>query len=343
MQQSEPASVLSSRRLHFFCSVVSSKSLLEDIRSHCTGKNVIYSAVKPLDKYHFFVRYPAVFSSIWVEKNDDGFAVIKAKIERLDISESSFCERPTNRPPAIPMESQATLTKAIRQTCKDCTKESLQVYQKTWMCLNLLPRRGPACSEAVAAQNSITATEKSQYDPRFMAERLDRKNIKIFDFEPPRPADILSNLSKQAKNENPLAELLRGIGCPRCNKCVRRVDLLGWKCDEKGCGYEVQMPIPIVPLQSALGNRNSSSTKTVSKYKIENADAVGGPQAGDFPGYDVMNFTFAADDRKWSLYVLTPTKETLKAPDGPDAQYLETLKLAHDGTLPLQRKPFSNS
>ena len=99
------------------------------------------------------------------------------------------------------------------------------------------------------------------------------------------------------------------------------------------------MPIPLVPLHVALGEPVENDWK----YKIENDAALGGPQTSDFPGYDVMNFTFAADDRKWSLYVLTPTKETLKAPDGPDAEYLKTLRLAHDGTLPLQRKPFGNS
>ena len=65
-----------------------------------------------------------------------------------------------------------------------------------WICLNLLPPNDKdACSEAVAAQAHLTAAEKTQYHPGFKAERLDRTNLKIFDFEPPRPAKTLSELS----------------------------------------------------------------------------------------------------------------------------------------------------
>ena len=297
-----------------------------------------YSPVIPPRQFRFFARYLAMFSCIWVEKDRNGNATIKGKIERLDLSKRSFCEHPASGPPPVPIKEQANLAKAHRQTCQVCGLESLQIYEHGWICLNLLPRNGQlACAEAQAAPRRTTAAEKIQYDPRFLAERIDRSSVDIADFNPPRPAEELCMLTDEEKRGITLQQLVRGTCCLKCGKCLQRTNLQNWKCDATSCDYKMSLPIQLVPLVSTLGPRDFD---TRPKYKILKTSVVGELRHFDFRGYNSIEYLFTTGEQNFPLYVLRPTKAAREAEGGPNAQFVDVLKLAHEGAIPFERKPF---
>ena len=174
-------------------------------------------------------------TDIWWSKMD-GKKVIRYRFEKLNSERKSWWV-PEGYVEAMPLgflEQDAN----TRRTCSKCNKTWDQVYTVGWMCLE------GSCSLfwKVATDEPLwrePTTAALNYDPRF----LNKKTYWQCNYDPEPLAADRSILEDANNSMNVLRHASKGIVCPNCHSCIRRLGMTGaaWQCETPGCGFSVQV------------------------------------------------------------------------------------------------------
>lgn len=173
-------------------------------------------------------------TDIWAEKCD-GKIGFKFRFEKIDLDHKSWWAAAGSPLPA----SERGLITAKWQKCTTCNKESKQIYEVGFICLN------EACHDFWKL-GARSPPDNMKFDGSFLAERTPWTcGVKpSFELKPTRPTYDPSHPESQYSLQN-----ARGIVCPNCGRCISRARWFLWKCNTKGCDFiEMIKLTPVSPL-----------------------------------------------------------------------------------------------
>jgi hypothetical protein len=218
--------------------------------------------------------------------------------------------------------------------CTECNETSKVIYDKGWACLNHPCRQS---YKFLVASNGETERRclrfnEIQYSPEFLYERsFLPANAVRQDIIPPLPT-IDANTSYGTE-----AEFKRGIVCPLCYCCSRRIFWNGWKCENtESCSFTHTLETQPYPLEEIETETKKVKSKKI--YGVSYNEKLVTRHDRHIDGYEMEIYTFPGgqDQICGAAVVLRATKEICAKENGPDALYLSMQDPTVD--LKLQRK-----
>ncbi|KAK8067960.1 hypothetical protein PG996_007072 [Apiospora saccharicola] len=259
---------------------------------------------------------------IWAEKTIavDGSLVSEymARLEKVDPGVESWWmpDRHETEPVSIG-EFQCE-----GKSCPSCGQYSKTIYTAGWACLSMSCPRHFVFGSPVDPDALV-------YNQVFLLERHD--NQAFLPLPPAIPALPEENKASYGTE----SEFKRGIVCPKCGLCSRRVHWRGWVCENKtaGCDYEYRAKFTNFPLSSVEGERKAMD----SRRNVDFIDASIKHKKISEGGYSIEMFGFPNSEGLigGAAAVLRATPKTCKLPNGPDSMFLEM----QNKDLNLQRNP----
>jgi hypothetical protein len=221
---------------------------------------------------------------------------------------------------------------STRRTCAKCDSTWDQVYTCGWMCLNQhctvfwkVATAGPFMREPPATG--------LKYDPRF----LNKKTVWLSTHDPEPLVAERGVLEDTQNSMNVLRHGSKGMVCPRCSACVRRLRMTGaaWACDTPRCGFKVEVAPMSLRLNWVLDYERPVSRDIVPR----NRDALHAHYARFFGqrqfyngGYKVLRYDLL--DTDCFVVHLIPNGAPLKAEMGAN----ELFNVMQEANLPLVRR-----
>ena len=196
-----------------------------------------------------------VVTKIWAEKEPQGKTIFKYRFEKKDLSEQSWwC--PQGSAETAPMI--ANPVNALLGKCPLCLKDSTQIYNEGWTCLN----HKCITFHQIAG---ISPETVPSYSPAFLHER----RIVTLNVEP--SYDLRSRLrNEHSMSTSALAYYTRaiwkGIVCPRCGRCNVRRFWDRWVCDAKNCSFEYANRMPVLDWEALLEDHSDGFTGHAALY-----------------------------------------------------------------------------
>ncbi|KAF2999511.1 hypothetical protein E8E14_001335 [Neopestalotiopsis sp. 37M] len=244
-----------------------------------------------------------------------------------------------NEPSWFMMESTSHSLSAGQYTCPsfkctECNETSKVIYNKGWACLN------NPCDEAykfLVTSNGQTKRRylkfnEIQYSIEFLYERsFLPANAVRQDIIPPLPT-IDANTSYGTE-----AEFKRGVVCPLCYCCSRRIFWNGWKCENtESCSFTHTLETQPYPLEEIETETKKVKSKKI--YGVSYDEKLVTRHDRHIDGYEMEIYTFPGEQDQicGAAVVLRATKEICAKENGPDALYLSMQDPTVD--LKLQRK-----
>jgi hypothetical protein len=293
------------------------------------------------DRYdRTLVRMPHVYNVLgWFKPTDswwckvNGKKVIRYRLEKHNLNEPSWWV-PADYVEETPLGCMQQ-DPAARKMCAKCDSTWDTVYTIGWMCLNgacpafwKVPFSGPLLRDA--------PSKGLRYDPRF----LNKRTVWMSNQDPePLVADRSVVLDTQ-NSMNVLRHGSKGIVCPRCGNCVRRLRMTGaaWRCDAPQCGFAVEVAQMNLRLNWVLDHERPVGRDTVPR----NRDTFGAQFSGFFEkrqfyngGYRVRRYDIK--DTDCFVVHLIPNLAPLEADMGAN----QLFDLMQRADLPLVRRALS--
>ena len=167
-------------------------------------------------------------TDVWCEMSN-GFKRWVIRLEKIDLAEKSWWAATPNLSPTQTPSQISSEGPVITQSymCAKCHKSSKLIYNTGWACLQ------PECSEYFVFPHGYE-DEKLDYNQEFLKERTRFIGEAPQPLAPPIHTDAdLENLGLHGF-ESPFK---RGIVCPECGCCSRRVEWRQWSCENEKCYF----------------------------------------------------------------------------------------------------------
>ena len=180
-------------------------------------------------------------TDVWAERVN-GNVCFKYRLEKIDLSSRSWW---AIKGSADTVPEPNYHIKATRKTCVQCTKQSPQIFQEGWMCLN------EECT-LFWTTNGVEPPAVLNYNARFLEERTKfPEHIK-----PPYP--LRPDILEDNPGNDPTYAFSqfgwKGIACPRCGRCNHRAHWDSWRCVTLNCGFTHQVQQPILSPREVLSS-----------------------------------------------------------------------------------------
>ncbi|KAF1945619.1 hypothetical protein EJ02DRAFT_431416 [Clathrospora elynae] len=268
---------------------------------------------------------------IWVEKSGNS-KVVRYRFEKLNTKKESWW-----RPKDVvqPVELGA-LPPPNAKTCKLCSVLSPQIYLNGWMCLQ------PTCTsfwrifistpESGRKETSYEPDEVSLiYDPRFLKQKTPWHND---DHDYPLISNTAELSGHSIPGEDTSVAFWSGMVCPKCGRCISRLNWVGWECSNATCDYT---RAPTHTLISSLSLRDPlwpvTSSYTLSR---DTQGPLVDVQIFFKNGYRINRYNLSGIDG--FITHMIANKTVLEEQGGPDAMF-EELQQTDIG---LQRRSMPN-
>ncbi|KAK8099288.1 uncharacterized protein PG998_012529 [Apiospora kogelbergensis] len=260
---------------------------------------------------------------VWAEKTEaaDGSLVSEymVRLEKIDLTEKSWwmpagCESVT-----IPVGAY----ECDGKSCAVCGNYSKTIYTEGWTCLSM------SCEGHFEFGRSVNPDEL-MYTEAFLLERhSDQGFIPLPQAIPGLPEANKTSFGTEA-------EFKRGIVCPDCNFCSRRVHWWGWACENTSeeCGFRHSVAFNNYPLTEVEREYAAmSSRRQVGCTQDESISHL----AISRGGYIIDMYAFPNSEGLVGgvASVFRATPETCALPNGPDDLY----HAMQNKELKLRRNP----
>ncbi|KAK8024101.1 oxoglutarate iron-dependent oxygenase protein [Apiospora rasikravindrae] len=286
------------------------------------SKNKSYP-VKPPRSYCLMGFFLATY--VWAEKTVtvDGSSVSEymIRLEKIDPQVKSWWMPAGHDTEPVPVgEFQCD-----GNSCDSCGKYSKTVYTEGWACLSM------SCPEHFKFERPVSPDELI-YNEVFLLERHDNRDLL------PLPQAVPALPVANQMSYGTEAEFKRGIVCPQCGFCSRRVYWWGWACENEsvGCDFKHIVSFTNYPLSSVekeCTSMNARRRLEIIDKSIQHKTISGG-------GYTIEMYSFPNSEGTvgGAVAVFRATPETCGMPNGPDNLYLDM----QNADLRLQRNPARN-
>jgi hypothetical protein len=165
---------------------------------------------------------------MWSEKYN-GIQRWMVRLEKINLEEKSWwsAKDALHSPPNF--DSPKTETR----TCTTCNKESKLIYKQGWACLNADPADSKLNCEKFFVFDQDTDDKTLEFAPAFLQERTK------FELDPgPLVPPIITDQDLVRLGEYGFEERCKkGIVCPECGCCSRRIEWRQWVCENPSCQY----------------------------------------------------------------------------------------------------------
>ena len=248
-------------------------------------------------------------TDVWAEKSHNGFVCAKFRLEKIDLQSKGWW---ASMGEADPPQVRDYTIKALRKECDDCKKESPQVYEQTWTCLN------HKCDSFWKADGTDLQVTHLTYDSVFKQERTQYVgSAELAPLVPPLPSPQggqglhVTRVNKQ------------GIVCRNCAKCCARTDWDAWRCDnEAGCDFIYQVPRAILSFSDVVDPEKAFDGLAVSTDKASDLISVAEKRYGYF---HIQKYTVLGLPRIQVTHFHS-NEDINRAPGGPDDLFLALQK-----------------
>jgi hypothetical protein len=201
-------------------------SLLSDLRFVCSVANHIPTGqgnrISPSRLPHYYnVLGWFHVTDVWAEKLQ-GIITWRVRLEKICLSEKSWWA--VKGSPVLAQEGFQTVES---QMCPQCDQSSKSIYNASWACLNT------ECTSYFQFQNGYDDSSLD-YSEGFLKERSEYQG------SPP------GSLSQPLLTAQDMAQMdafgvenafKRGIVCPKCGCCSRRIAWDHWFCENSACDF----------------------------------------------------------------------------------------------------------
>ncbi|KAI0475883.1 hypothetical protein GGR56DRAFT_440989 [Xylariaceae sp. FL0804] len=290
-------------------------------------------AVKPKAYYNMldFFHVTDMWHELSINESGDACTVFRVRLERIDLHTRSWWSPEGPEDPNMFMPDDHAPNK---QTCGTCLKEFKGIYSEGWTCLNR------HCEDFFKTFKSVPGINlnKLTYSQGFLKERT------WFPGTAPMPPLVpaLPDSSKVNNGEKFGTELefKRGIICPQCNTCSRRIEWGGWNCENPECGFTHVVPMRQVPIshieretETAMQRRSGQKAqvhadiKVISEFQAE---------------FQVKTFYLPAEQGSedgfvGSVTIFRPHNKTKKKAGSFNDMFLSLQEAANTGEVDLRR------
>ncbi|KAK8073793.1 hypothetical protein PG994_004692 [Apiospora phragmitis] len=208
------------------------------------------------------------------------------------------------------------------KSCDRCATYSKTVYTEGWTCLSI------SCQNHLEFGRPVNPDELV-YSEVFLLER--HNNRDLLPLPQAAPALPIANQTSYGTE----SEFKRGIVCPQCGLCSRRVYWWGWACENEitGCNFKHIVAFTNYP----LSNVNEECTAIDARRRLEHVDASIEHKTIESGGYAIEMYGFPNSEGLigGAVAVFRATPETCSLPNGPDNLYLAM----QNEDLRLRRNP----
>lgn len=202
-------------------------------------------------------------TDLYVEKTANDHKVWKVRLEKIDLASKSWWAPEGS---ANPEPVNYNISGAFPQTCTTCHHECETRYIEGWTCLN------HHCSQFFMFEND-TVPGAATYNEYWKNKRSVYTGPVPGALVPPLPTAESYNWKGQTGYES---DCVKGIVCPQCHCCSRRIQWKGWEC-EQGCGYKLTIPLPILTVFDALSEEQNKSCVQFHESIVEYSQTITGP------------------------------------------------------------------
>lgn len=181
--------------------------------------------------------------------NGEPVSRVVARFEKIDLNNRSWWTPAGSSGPDAGEFSVGEYA-CESKTCPTCHRPSKEIYKQGWACLNNglwddvekdYPNPCPKFFEFSSPQN----VNELEYNDSFLRERT------RYDDSKPLDHDIVPRLPSNHDNDLGCESAFkRGIVCPQCGCCSRRIRWEGWFCENPGCDFEYTVPMRQIPIGS---------------------------------------------------------------------------------------------
>lgn len=162
-----------------------------------------------------------------------------ARFEKINLIQRSWWSPQSGKPLTALSPSTVATPKTTRERCNACDIESKLIYNKGWTCLN------SHCKKFFEFPSGL-ANIDLDYNNAFMKERTDYRGTDPGPLAPPLLTDEGCAKIHAFGIEKDFA---RGIVCPVCGCCGRRIEWAQWSCENTHCSFIHRVAPKVVPLE----------------------------------------------------------------------------------------------
>ncbi|CAJ2503680.1 Uu.00g110740.m01.CDS01 [Anthostomella pinea] len=225
------------------------------------------------------------------------------------------------------------------QRCDNCHFDNDEIYDQGWTCLE------PDCERFFQFPFEVDL-DALQYSQAFL-----RRRFRFTNFPLPQPLvpELPSALSVRPGGMfGTEKHFKRGIVCPLCFYCSRRVLWHEWRCENpSGCEYVLHIPIREVPMNHIMAETAASILRRRQKFIHTDNDVLAFTTFGQ--GYDMATFYLPGEtdargehDYVGSITIFRPTKTTLERPGGLNDLFMSMQDAVRERKINLRRNPARN-
>lgn len=176
-------------------------------------------------------------TDVWTELNSN-VRVGYVRLEKISLGIKSWWSPKGSPDPAFAWQGP----KATVKDCVKCLKSSKEIYRQGWTCLN------KDCEHYFDEFADPSEHDALEYNEAFLKERTAYQGIRPPSLAPPVPTAFDMGRAGRTGHEQ---KCVKGIVCPQCQGCSRRIDWRRWTC-EHGCGYRLELPLRTLSVPQAI-------------------------------------------------------------------------------------------
>ncbi|KAK1701265.1 hypothetical protein BDP55DRAFT_538712 [Colletotrichum godetiae] len=265
-------------------------------------------------------------TDLWSEKDANGQLFHKIRLEKIDRSTPSWWQAKAEVQHTVnPREFTASHYSATLAWCIDCHQHCKTVFSAGWTCLNR------KCKKFFTFPAGVDVA-CLDYSESFLQERTSFQLPE----QPLRPD--LPSMEGCLGTES---EMRKGIVCPQCHGCSRRIDWTHWAYENPVCNFVLMAKPAAFPLQNVL--QEEARVKRILGQGSRLFDAGILQHHAQINGCPVEQFLLPdpSDSSKiiGSVSIIRTNQEINAQPGGPDEMWkisnesVETFDLSRNSVV----------
>lgn len=164
------------------------------------------------------------------------------RLEKINLAAKSWWAPKDSDP--LPEHRNLDQFKTIEKECTTCKQSSKEIYNAGWTCLQY------PCTDFFKFSEGYDDS-KLAYNEQFLKER--KRHSTEASIVPP----LLTDEDLRAMDAFGIEkECKRGIVCPRCKCCSRRIEWRQWSCENPTCDFTYRTSQTPVPINEVIARSN---------------------------------------------------------------------------------------
>jgi alkylated DNA repair dioxygenase AlkB len=182
------------------------------------------------------------------------------RLEKIRLDVKSWWATADSAP--LELERDLDAFKVESHVCQTCNEASKHIFNAGWACLHT------ACSQYFKFPEAVDEA-RLDYNEAFLKSRTKYGGGPL----PPLAPPLLTQEDLEGMDASGTEVVCkRGIVCPQCNACSRRIEWSGWTCETKGCGFTYSIPKKTVSVHDAISQDILQNSETLRLREFHNSD-----------------------------------------------------------------------